>query len=409
MSTSNETVVQVEHISKDFILPQEKITSVKGLFLASFKRRRTTKAVQHALRDVSFEVKKGEFFGIVGRNGSGKSTMLKMLAGIYQPTKGQLHVEGKLVPFIELGVGFNPELTGRENVYLNGAMMGFSQGETDAMYHDIVSFAELEPFMDQKLKNYSSGMQVRLAFSVAIRAQAVVLLVDEVLAVGDADFQRKCYQYFKYLKRQKKTVIFVTHDMNAVREFCDRALLIEASKLVAIGKASHIASQYSRLFIGQTDEEAVDTSVLKAIKDASGRRWGDGAAKITQVKVVPKLLNDQTDELRLLVTVRAERDVDDLVTGFVVKDGFGTEICGTNTQVKRIILPALTKGETCSVAWTCPNIFADGSHTIDVAVHRTDGVTVHDWWEEAASFIVKRIEKTAYRIMPPIEAVVTMD
>ena len=157
-------------------------------------------------------------------------------------------VGGRLVPFIELGVGFNPELTGRENVYLNGALLGFSKGEVDEMYDDIVAFAELEESMDQKLKNYSSGMQVRIAFSVATRARADILLIDEVLAVGDAAFQRKCFEHFRALKKSDTTIVFVTHDMSAVREFCDRAILIEDCTLVAEGSAEDIAAQYTKLF-----------------------------------------------------------------------------------------------------------------------------------------------------------------
>src|ERR1700742_3610312 len=182
----SEVAISAQHVYKNFVLPHEKVNSVKSLFTSLFRKRSKSSETQHALRDISFEIKEGEFFGIVGRNGSGKSTLLKILAGIYQPTKGSIATHGKLVPFIELGVGFNPELTGRENVYLNGALLGFSRRQIDDMYEDIVRFAELERFMDQKLKNYSSGMQVRLAFSMATRAEADILLVDEVLAVGDA-------------------------------------------------------------------------------------------------------------------------------------------------------------------------------------------------------------------------------
>ncbi|HMH30872.1 MAG TPA: ABC transporter ATP-binding protein, partial [Methylomirabilota bacterium] len=224
---SEEIAISVKNVSKDFVLPHEKVSSIKSIFTSVTKKRNKKADTQHALKDVSFEIKKGEFFGIVGRNGSGKSTMLKILAGIYQPTAGSVRTKGKLVPFIELGVGFNPELTGRENVYLNGAMLGFSDKQVKAMYKDIVDFAELERFMDQKLKNYSSGMQVRLAFSMAVRAEADILLIDEVLAVGDADFQRKCFDYFRSLKGAGTTVVFVTHDMDAVREYCDQAILIE--------------------------------------------------------------------------------------------------------------------------------------------------------------------------------------
>jgi ABC-2 type transport system ATP-binding protein len=236
-------VVKVDNLSKNFKLPTEKSTSIKGLLINTL-RHKSGYEIFHALQDVSFQVNEGDFLGIVGRNGSGKSTLLKLLAGIYTPTKGGVQVTGKLVPFIELGVGFNPELTGRENVFLNGALLGFSHKEMDAMYDDIVAFAELERFMDQKLKNYSSGMQVRLAFSIAIKAQGDILLLDEVLAVGDAAFQQKCFDYFETLKRNKKTVIFVSHDMASVSRFCNRAVYIKNGKLIHDGKPDDIGEFY---------------------------------------------------------------------------------------------------------------------------------------------------------------------
>ena len=202
--------------------------------------------MQHVLRDISFEVERGDFLGIVGRNGSGKSTLLKLISGIYKPNKGNITVNGSLVPFIELGVGFNPELTGRENVYLNGAMLGFSTKQIDDMYDDIVEFAELRDFMDQKLKNYSSGMQVRLAFSVAIKAQGDILVLDEVLAVGDEAFQRKCANFFEKVKdNPSKTVILVTHDMSAVRRYCSKAIMIDGGKIVDSGDPDDVADSYS--------------------------------------------------------------------------------------------------------------------------------------------------------------------
>jgi ABC-2 type transport system ATP-binding protein len=245
--SNNETVITVNNIVKDFSYSHEISNSLKSLIVHPL-RSRHPKSKFHALKGVSFEVKKGEFFGIVGRNGSGKSTLLKILAGIYQPTEGSIRVDGKLVPFIELGVGFNPELTGKENVYLNGALLGFSRKEIDARYKDIVEFAELEDFMDQRLKNYSSGMQVRLAFSVATRAEADILLIDEVLAVGDADFQRKCFDYFRSLKKKGTTVVFVTHDMSAVKDYCDRVILVEDGVIKSEGEASSVAKEYTKLF-----------------------------------------------------------------------------------------------------------------------------------------------------------------
>jgi ABC-2 type transport system ATP-binding protein len=234
--------------------------------------------MQEALKDISFDVKNGEFFGIVGRNGSGKSTLLKLLAGIYEPNSGSIQVNGKLTPFIELGVGFNPELTGRENVFLNGALLGFDRKEMLSMYKDIVDFAEIERFMDQKLKNYSSGMQVRLAFSIAIRAQNDILILDEVLAVGDEAFQQKCVDIFEKYKASKKTVVLVSHDMETVRRFCTRVILLDKSKIIAMGEPNSIASQYSKINAEsvQTNLEAEnkalsDSDIKLKIKDKTGK------------------------------------------------------------------------------------------------------------------------------------------
>lgn len=242
----DDYALKVTNLYKDFKLPTEKAW---GLKQAIFNRIKGVKGykIQHVLRGIDFTVEKGEFLGIVGRNGSGKSTLLKVLAGIYVPEKGSVKVNGSLVPFIELGVGFNPELTGRENVYLNGALLGFSNAEMGKMYDDIVDFAELRDFMDQKLKNYSSGMQVRLAFSIAIRARGDILILDEVLAVGDAAFQEKCNEYFKSLHGQQ-TVILVTHDMDNVERFCDRAILIENGKIACEGKPEKVTKAYKQLW-----------------------------------------------------------------------------------------------------------------------------------------------------------------
>lgn len=278
----NDIAITVDHVSKSFRLPHEKNSSIKSAALNFYKKNRSYEK-QQVLNDVSFEIKHGEFFGIVGRNGSGKSTLLKLLAGIYSPDKdkGTVTVNGKLTPFIELGVGFNPELTGRENVYLNGALLGFNRKEMGKMYNDIVRFAELGRFMDQKLKNYSSGMQVRLAFSIAIRARSDILLLDEVLAVGDAAFQQKCYDYFEELKRQKKTVVFVSHDMSAVRRFCTSAVYIKEGNLIQVGSPADIADIYAEENIDNlpsqgdphanrvlSDSHSLDARIVAQTKDS---------------------------------------------------------------------------------------------------------------------------------------------
>ena len=247
VNTGSDLAISVTNLHKSFKLPTEQAS---GLKQAIFNHLRGIKGYkeQKVLKGLTFNIKKGEFVGIVGRNGSGKSTLLKILAGIYYPEKGDVTINGTLVPFIELGVGFNPELTGRENAYMNGALLGFSNNEMDKMYDDIWDFAELKDFQDQKLKNYSSGMQVRLAFSIAIRAKGDILLLDEVLAVGDAAFQQKCTDYFNTLKNTDQTVILVTHSMENVRRFCDRAILIENGEITIDGDPSTVADAYTKLW-----------------------------------------------------------------------------------------------------------------------------------------------------------------
>lgn len=242
---NTKVVLKVENVEKSFRLPTEQASGLKQLLINWTKGIKGYRE-QQVLKGISFEVHQGDFFGIVGRNGSGKSTLLKLISQIYVPERGSIAVDGKLVPFIELGVGFNPELTGRENVYLNGALLGFSRSEIDEMYDDIVEFAELEDFMDQKLKNYSSGMQVRLAFSVAIQARGDILVLDEVLAVGDEAFQRKCDTFFASVKKDpSKTVILVTHSMDAVKKYCNKAILIKDGRVIASGDKNDVADRYT--------------------------------------------------------------------------------------------------------------------------------------------------------------------
>lgn len=238
--------ISVKNLHKSFKLPTERAW---GLKQAIFNRLKGIKGYKElkVLNGISFDIHQNEFVGIVGRNGSGKSTLLKTLAKIYFPEKGTITINGTLVPFIELGVGFNPELSGRENIYLNGALLGFSNKEMDVMYDEIVDFAELRDFMDQKLKNFSSGMQVRLAFSIAIRAKGDILLLDEVLAVGDAAFQKKCADYFASIKG-KQTVILVTHSMENVKKYCSRAILIDNGIVKLDSDPKTVANAYKQLW-----------------------------------------------------------------------------------------------------------------------------------------------------------------
>jgi len=391
-----EVVIKVENVSKNFLLPHERAGSVKGVFTSMFSKATKKNETQHALKDISFEVKKGEFFGIVGRNGSGKSTLLKILAQIYQPTKGKIHISGKLVPFIELGVGFNPELTGRDNVYLNGAVLGFSKKQIEEIYDEIVDFAELRRFMDQKLKNYSSGMQVRLAFSLAIRAKADILLFDEVLAVGDADFMRKCFNHFRELKKQQKTVVFVSHDMNSIREYCDRALLIDNSRMVTMDTANEVAKEYSRMFFDS------DTSTGNLKKE---KRWGNKKISYTNLSINTKILSDQK-YLEVTCIAKANEDLEEVIFGFLVKNASGLNLLGINSKIKRQSIKNLKKGDKTKIQWNIPNIFADGTYILDPSIVLYNG-EVCDWWEDALTFDVRKEDHAAYIVAPDIGLEIT--
>ena len=264
----------MQEVSKTFRLPHQRYSTLKERALHPF----TTRSFDafHALQDVTFDVKRGEFFGVVGRNGSGKSTLLKCLAGVYGADAGQIEVAGRVSPFIELGVGFNPDLTARDNVVINAVMLGLSRREARRRFDEIIEFAELEEFVDLKLKNYSSGMSVRLGFSVAIQVDADVLLIDEVLAVGDASFQRKCFDEFERLRAENRTILFVTHDMNSVERFCDRAMLIERGHMLDIGAPAEITKQYNEVNFGRTPETASASGVPGASARIE-RTWCENA------------------------------------------------------------------------------------------------------------------------------------
>lgn len=235
--------VEVVDVAKSFRLPHQRRTTLKEYFLHPFTR--STYEVQHAVEGVSFTIEKGEFFGIIGPNGSGKSTLLKIVAGIYRQDRGTVRLSGLLSPFIELGVGFNPELTARDNVRINGTLLGLSRNELARRFDDIVEFAGLERFIDQKLKNFSSGMQVRLAYSIAIQVDFDILLLDEVLAVGDQEFQDKCLATFRGFREAGKTVIFVSHDLDSVERYCDRALLMRGGRPQLLGAPSEVIAAYA--------------------------------------------------------------------------------------------------------------------------------------------------------------------
>lgn len=334
-----EVAIKVENVSKTFRIPHEKISSLRGAFVSLFKKR--TYEEFKALDDVNFEVEKGEFFGIIGRNGSGKSTLLKIMAGIYRADRGEVHVHGMISPFLELGIGFNPELSGRDNIYLNATVLGLSKKQIDEKFNSIVAFSELERFIDQKLKNYSSGMQVRLAFAVSIHANREILLMDEVLAVGDTNFQAKCLEEFVRYKKMGKTVILVTHDTDTVQRYCDRAMLLRDGKVVKVGKAGKVVSEY-------IEENILDEEKRIAEERKNGGRAGEDeggeknkAAEITGVEFLDKdgkvkNVFETGNDMSIRVYFKQNKKVEKLNFGLAIFNQENCYMFGAHTSVDKI-------------------------------------------------------------------------
>lgn len=360
----DDVAIKVENVSKSFKLPHEKSGTVKNIFLNIF-RHGSTYEKQEVLKNISFDIKKGEFFGIVGRNGSGKSTLLKLMARIYDPERGHIQINGKLTPFIELGVGFNPELTGRENVFLNGALLGFSRKEMELMYDEIVGFAELERFMEQKLKNYSSGMQVRLGFSIAIKANSDILILDEVLAVGDAAFQKKCYDYFSDLKENQKTVILVSHDMEAVQRFCTRALLLEKGKIVSTGLSQTVGDEYKEMFLKEIKTKTLTQNNSQNLFKLISATVQGGEDTIAVLK--------PNEQIKITMKLEALKDISTKVNyGLNILNSAGILVFATSTNTHSVSLNNLKKGQTVEITHKLPNYFTDDFYHVNIAIEDTN-------------------------------------
>jgi ABC-type polysaccharide/polyol phosphate transport system ATPase subunit len=314
---ADDVAVRVDGVSKTFRLPLEQVSTLKERVLHPMRRQRHDELL--ALRDVSFEVGVGEVFGIVGRNGSGKSTLMKCLAGIYQADSGEMWLRGRMAPFIELGVGFNPDLTAHDNVLINAVMLGLTPDEARARYGSIMDFAELHEFAELKLKNYSSGMQVRLAFSVMVHVDADLLLIDEVLAVGDAAFQQKCFDVLSRARAEGRTMLLVTHDMDQVQRFCDRALLLERGRVVEVGEPRSVARQYMRLNFADTAAPDDGGGVRSA-----GRPAADGSVVVVDAWAQDlegrKTVLPQREPTGMAMRVRFGRAVSDARFTFVLTD-----------------------------------------------------------------------------------------
>ena len=383
-ASEHGSALRIEGVSKTFRVPEERSHTLKERVL--HPRRRTGHEAFQALADISFDVRPGEFFGIVGRNGSGKSTLLKCIAGIYAVDRGRIWTAGRMSTFIELGVGFNPDLAARDNVVMNGIMMGLSPREARSRYEHVIEFAELEEFQELKLKNYSSGMHVRLAFSVAIQVDADILLIDEVLAVGDAAFQQKCFDVFNQMRDAGKTIVFVTHDMGSVNRFCHRAMLLERGEMVMLGNPAEVADRYLELNFGR--EQPVEEGA-----DATARR-GDGEARVvdawvedtsgerTQVAI-------QGHPLRLRAHVAFARDVQDPVASVYVLNEEHRAILVASTQVDQERSGDFEAGEEVIFSFTFDNVLAPGRYSpLFTLAHRGSGLDLMDRFEGSFSFLV---------------------
>ena len=388
-----------EGVHKRFKIPEERTHTLKERMLHPLRRTRHEEF--QALKDITFAVRPGEFFGIVGRNGSGKSTLLKCLAGIYRTDQGQIWCNGRMSTFIELGVGFNPDLAAYENVALNGIMLGLSPREARSRFQRVIEFAELEEFQDLKLKNYSSGMHVRLAFSVAIQVDAEILLIDEVLAVGDAAFQQKCFDVFNRMREEGRTIIFVTHDMSAVTRFCHRAMLLERGEVVSIGDPADVADRYLEIAFGR--------AVGYEDAGVGSARMGDGTARVTDVWLgdTPeerRTVAPQAEPLTLKVLVAFNADVIDPAVSMTLYNEQRQPVVVSSTAMTDEHTGSFRTGERALFAFSFHNMLAPGRyHPVLTITHRGEGLDVIDRFAGGLSFVVTGVTASGGMVEIPVE------
>ena len=388
----------MEGLHKAFRIPTHRVDSLKERVVHPFAGR-DYRDLQ-ALRGVSFEIRQGEFFGIVGRNGSGKSTLLKLLASIYRADAGTIRIAGRLAPFIELGVGFNVELTARENVVLNGVMMGLTPREMRRRLDAIIEFAELGEFADLKLKNYSSGMLVRLAFAVMLEADADVLLIDEVLAVGDAAFQQKCADAFHQMKAEGKTIILVTHEMNTVEDYCHRAMLIADGEIQHIGDPGEVGREYLRLNF-EGDGEAERTTEAEEVRLVEARLEGSDGARTANV--------EHGEKIRLRLELEVKRDLPGIDVGFLVTNADGINVFNFGIPVgesegKR----ELVAGQRVVVTAALDNKLAAGRYFVHCGINRAFEGGIALYVQKAVDFVVFGGPQTRGAVYPDLEIQATV-
>jgi ABC-type polysaccharide/polyol phosphate transport system ATPase subunit len=383
------TAISVRDLNKTFLMPGHRPATLKERALHPF--RRIPKTEVPAARGISFEVANGEFFGIVGRNGSGKSTLLKLLSGVYRPDSGEIVAPGRISPLIELGVGFNMELPAKDNVVINATLLGLTRAEALKRFDEIVEFAGLEEFTELKLKNYSSGMLVRLAFSTAVQVDADIVLLDEVLAVGDAGFQEKCFEVFRQMKREGRTIVLVTHAMDAVRRFCDRAILLDEGRIVASGDPTEVAERYREAATGEQQVSA------PSAEQTETSRHGDGAARIGSIWVEQGGERTQVlrrrEPLSVCFEVEFTKAMPSPVLGLEILAESGALAFSSNTlrldlDAPDFQVPDFEAGEHALIRVELENQFGVGNYTLTPGVAHQDGIHMADLRRDFGSFSI---------------------
>jgi ABC-2 type transport system ATP-binding protein len=375
--------IEIDGVTKTFRLYREKPTSLKERML---KFRRVKYEHFTALKDIRLDIEAGTTVGLLGHNGSGKSTLLKCMAGILQPTSGVVRTTGRMAALLELGAGFHPELSGRENVYLNGSILGLKRSEVDRVFDDIVGFAELEQFIDTPVKHYSSGMYVRLGFAVAINVDPEILLVDEVLSVGDENFQRKCIDKVKTFQAEGRTIVVVTHAADLVRQMCDKAAALDHGVMFAQGEPNQVIRQFrERMLAAATPAEELAPETAHS---EMSPMWG--RVKIADVRIVYATPDQDAaaphEPMRIEVTLEAQESVNDVVVGIAVYNNMGWLVFGTNTDIHGVDLD-MSAGRR-NVTFDCSEVpLLDGTYAVTVGVHTVGGL-VYDSWEQLRRFEV---------------------
>ncbi len=343
-----------------------------------------------ALRDVTLRVDRGEIFGVVGPNGSGKSTLLQIVTGILQPTSGRVHTDGRIAALLELGAGFNPEFTGRENVFLNGEIMGLSRREVEAAFPKIAGFAEIGEFMDRPVKEYSTGMYVRLAFSTAIHVEPEILIVDEALSVGDAVFASRCVQKFEELRQRNITVLFVSHDLGLVKRLCHRAALMLNGRVEVEGVPNDVVNRYVGIVLERQRRDRDEAEEKTGL--SSSFRHGDGVSQIIDIALLndkgePRSTIRSGDRVTARIRARFLRDCESPVVGLLIRNRLGMDVFGTNTRIEQRDIGAMCAGEELEVDFTFDCLLARHEYTLTVATQHQDGSS-QDWLNDALAFTV---------------------